>query len=177
MTLTDIYLKINGLFEKLEKAVAILLISAIVLIVFASTVARYLFNEPIFGADRLATYMMVWLGLIGFQIASSKLRHIDIEFLKARVNQSTKCLMNMATSLLSAVFLGILFWISLDYLQASIELNDKDIVFEIPLWYIILILPISFGISAVRYFFAIFLWLDAFRGKRQEEEFVKQKLL
>ena len=176
MVLTDIYLKANALFEKLEKLVAILLISAIVIIVFANTVARYLLNDPIFGADRLATYMMVWLGLIGFQIATSKLRHIEIEFLKARVSQSTKCLMNMATSILSAAFLGILFWISFDYLNASIELGDKDIVLKIPLWHIILILPISFGISAIRYFFSIFLWFDAFRGKRQEEEFVKKKL-
>lgn len=177
MSITDSYLKMNAYAERLEKAFSVVIISSIVIIVFAGTFARYALNEPLFGADRLATYLMVWLGFIGFQVAVSKFRHIDIEFIKAKAKPATKCLMNAATSLLAAIFLFILFWISLDFLNASMELGDKDIVLEIPLWIIIVIMPVSFILSSVRYVFAGLLWLDVMRGKRKEEEFVKKQIL
>lgn len=177
MRFTDVYLKINRAFEQFEKWLAIALISFIVIIVFAGTIARYVFNEPLFGADRLATYLMVWLGFIGFQIATSKLRHIEVEFLKARVSAQTKYKMNMATSFLAAIFLVIFAIIGFKYVGRSIELADVDLVLSIPLWIIILIIPISFSIAAVRFFCTIFLWLDVLKGIRKEEEILKKQIL
>jgi len=177
MRFTDAYLKINRVVEQVEKWLAIALISLIVIIVFSGTVARYIFNEPLYGADRLATYLMVWLGFIGFQIATSKLRHIEVEFLKARVSAHVKYKMNMATSFLASVFLVIFAIIGFKYVGRSIELADVDLVLSIPLWIIILIIPISFTISALRFFCSIFLWLDVFKGIRKEEEIIKKQIL
>jgi C4-dicarboxylate transporter, DctQ subunit len=177
MIITNAYIKVNKAFEKFEKYFAVLVITAIVLIVFAGTVARYVLKEPLFGADRLATYLMVWLGFIGFQIASSKLRHIEIEVLKARVKEHFRYLMNIITCFLAAVFLVILFVLSFEYMEHSREMGDVDVVLNIPIWIIILILPLSFIISAIRYFFSAFLWIDVLKGRRQESEIVKKQLL
>lgn len=177
MTLTDRYLTINKKVEKAEKFLAVLFISLIVLIIFASTISRYAFNNPLFGADRLATYLMVWLGFIGFQIAASKLRHIEIEAVKAKVKPGIRYVMQIITSLLAAVFLVIMFVLSWDFVAESKTLNDSDIVLNVPLWQIQLILPISFIVSALRYFFSAFLWLDVLKGRRKEEEFITKQFL
>ncbi len=177
MYITNAYLKINRAFEKFEKAVAIAIITAIVIIVFAGTVSRYIMDEPIFGIDRLATYLMVWLGFIGFQIATSKLRHIEVESVKARVKPNIRYIMNIVTSFLAAAFLFILSYLAFDYMQMSREMEDKDIVLNIPIWWIILILPLSFAISGIRYFFSMFLWLDVLKGRRMEEEIVQKQVL
>jgi TRAP-type transport system small permease protein len=177
MSITDIYLKANRTFEKFEKAVAVLIITSIVIIVFAGTVARYIFKEPIFGSDRLATYLMVWLGFIGFSIATSKLRHIEIEFLKAKVKANLRYLLNIISSLLASLFLIIMVIISLGYIKESKELGDVDIALNIPLWIIISIIPITFVISAIRFFFSAFLWLDVLKGKRLESEFIQKQLV
>jgi C4-dicarboxylate transporter, DctQ subunit len=177
MSITTTYLNINKAFEKLEKAVAVTIITAIVLIVFAGTVARYAFHEPLFGADRLATYLMVWLGFIGFQIATSKLRHIEIEFLKARVKPELRWLMSSITCFLAAGFLVAVFVLSWEYMLLSRDMGDEDIVLAIPLWWIILIIPVSFIISAIRYFFSGLLWIDVMKGRRKEEEIFKKQLL
>jgi C4-dicarboxylate transporter, DctQ subunit len=177
MDITSAYLKINRAFEKVEKAIAVAIITAIVIIVFAATISRYLVGEPIFGADRLATYLMVWLGFIGFQIATSKLRHIEVESVKARVKPKVRFIMNIITSFLAAGFLIALFWFSFDYMLMSKEMEDTDVVLNIPLWWIILILPLSFFISAIRYFFSAFLWMDVLMEKRKEEDIVQKQLL
>lgn len=177
MSITGAYLKINSKVEVVEKYIAVFIISAIVLIVFSGTVARYIFKEPLFGADRLATYLMVWLGFIGFQIATSKLRHIEIEFLKAKVKAKVKYRMNIVTSLLAAVFLFIISVLSYEYMELSRELGDLDLVLNIPIWWIILVMPISFVLSAIRYTFSSLLWYDVYKGSRKEEEIVQKHLL
>lgn len=177
MSITDRYIKFNSQFEKVEKVVAVAIISSIVIIVFAGTVARYFFNNPLFGADRLATYLMVWLGFLGFQIATSKLRHIEVEFVKAKVSHAVKCKMNMALGIIGALFLGVFSYFGFVYVNQSMELNDLDLVLSIPLWTIIIIIPITFLISGIRMFFITFLWLDVLQGKRKEEDFVQKQLM
>jgi len=177
MGITNIYLKINKVFETIEKVFAVTIITAIVIIVFVSTVARYVFDSPIFGADRLATYLMIWLGFLGFQIAVSKFRHIEIEAIKSKVRPSIKYIMNILTSIIASIFLYIFFQLSYEFLNESIKLADTDIVLEIPIWWIILIIPISFLISSIRYLFAGLLWWDIYKGNRKEEDIVQKGLL
>lgn len=177
MALTDNYLKINKAVEKAEKLFAVLIISSIVLIVFAGTLARYLFEASLYWAEPVATYLMVWLGFIGFQIATSKLRHIEIEFVKAKVNAKTKYKMNIATSIIAAIFLFIFFYLSYQYVMASREMGDTIKAFEFPMWIALLILPVSFFLSAVRFAFASLLWLDVLKGKRKESDIVVKQLL
>lgn len=177
MMITRLYLKASRLLEYLEKALAITLISGIVVIVFAGTFARYVLNEPLFGADRLATYAMVWLGFLGFQIATSKMRHIEVEFLKARMPAKTKALMNMVVCVLAALFLLQFARYGYEYMLQSRELDDRDLVLGIPLWYIVAIIPVSFLVSAVRFFFTTFLWFEVWMGKREETDFVSKQIV
>ena len=177
MAITDFYLKINKHVELAEKSISVLIITAIVIIVFTGTVARYIFDSPIFGADRLATYLMVWLGFIGFQITSSKLRHIEIEAVKSKMKPPIRYLMNLGSSIIGSVILVIFFKLSLDFMFESKALDDIDLVLGIPLWWIILIVPVSFGLSSIRFLFAAFLWWDVYKCKRKEEDIVKKELL
>lgn len=177
MKITTWYLKFNGWFEKLEKVISVAIILGIVLVVFAGTVSRYIFNVPFYGVDRLGTYLMIWLGFIGFQIATSKIRHIEVEFVKSKVSERVKYMMNMFINLMAAVVIFIFALFSYKYTTISMEFNDKDPVLGIPMWWVIMIIPISFIISSVRFFFTIFLWLDVLQGKRVETDIVKKQIL
>ncbi len=175
--ITTAYLSLNRHLEQIEKFISVIIISAIVLIVFTGTIARYFFDAPIFGADRLATYLMVWLGFIGFQIAVSKMRHIEIEVVKSRVSEKMRYTMNIITSLIASAFLFTFFYFAWIYMSESRILDDRDIVLDIPFWWIILIIPISFFLSALRYIFNALLWYDVLKGKRKQEDIVKKQLL
>ncbi len=177
MKITTWYLKINGWFEKLEKVISVAIILGIVLVVFAGTLSRYIFNAPLYGVDRLGTYLMIWLGFIGFQIATSKIRHIEVEFVKSKVLERVKYVMNMFINLMAAIVIFIFAMLSYKYTLIEMEENYKDQVLGIPMWWVIMIIPISFMISSVRFFFTIFLWLDVLLGKRKETDIVKKQIL
>jgi len=174
---TDSYFIINRRVEKVEKFIAVLIISLIVLIIFSATVSRYLFNASLFGAERISTYLMIWLGFLGFQIATSRMRHIEVGFITQKVNPRTRYILNFISELVSSMICLIFSVLSISFLLQSLELGDKDIVLEIPIWIIILILPLSFFLSAVRFFISSFLWIDVLKGLRKEEEFVKKEFL
>lgn len=175
--ITSAYISFNRQIEKIEKFISVLFISLIVLIVFAGTIARYFFDEALFGADRLATYLMAWLGFLGFQIGASKMRHIEIEAVKSRVNEKIRFLFNIISSFVASAFLFFFSYIAWQYASESRQLADTDLVLGIPLWWIILIIPLSFFISAVRYIFNGLLWLDVYGGRRKQEDIVKKQLL
>ncbi len=177
MKITTWYLKLNGWFEKIEKVISITIILSIVLVVFAGTVSRYIFNVPLYGVDRLGTYLMIWLGFIGFQIATSKIRHIEVEFVKTKVSERARHIMNMFINLVASIVIFIFALLSYKYTTLSMQFNDKDPVLSIPMWWVIIIIPISFIISSVRFFFTIFLWLDVHQGKRKETDIVKKQIL
>jgi C4-dicarboxylate transporter DctQ subunit len=176
--ITSAYLKANKYIDKLEKLIAVLFISAIVVIIFYATIARYIFNDPPYWAERVATYLMIWLGFIGFSIASSKMRHIELEFIKAKVSEKMKCIMNVIGFLAGAVILFTFFRLSLEFMNESKNLGDVDFLLQdTPIWIIILILPITFLLSAIRFIFSSFLWVDVFQGKRKESDIVTKQLL
>ncbi|MBE2246510.1 MAG: TRAP transporter small permease [Candidatus Competibacteraceae bacterium] len=177
MKLTTAYLKINSVFEKVEKVIAVLLILSIVVVVFAGTVSRYIWNIPIFGIDRLGTYLMVWLGFVGFQIATSKIRHIEVEFVKARVKPATKYLLNIISSFTAAIVIFIFGILSYRYTKISFEFKDIDTVLNLPMWVVIAIIPVSFFISSIRFLFIALLWNDIRMGKRVEADIIKKQLL
>ena len=175
--LSEVYLKINKKVEIAEKGISVFIITAIVVIVFVGTVARYIFDYPIFGAERLATYLMVWLGFMGVQITSSKMRHIEIEAVKSKMKPPVRHLMNIVSNIIGSAILVIFFKLSVDFMLESKNLDDADIVLNIPMWWIILIMPLSFGLSAIRFLFAAFFWWDVYKCKRKEEDIVKKELL
>lgn len=177
MKITAVYLKVNAIVEKFERWIAIFLISSIVLIVFSSTISRYIFNNPLFGSDRLATYLMIWLGFIGFQIATSKSRHIEVEFVKAKVSAKLKCKLNIVLCFLASAFLLVFSNIGFKYVNQSIELGDMEMILGFPMWIIIVILPISFIISSIRFFFTAFLWMDVLHGRRSEDDFISKQIM
>lgn len=177
MRLTSIYLKVNSIIEILEKVISVFIILAIVIVVFTGTFSRYIFNKPIYGVDRIGTYLMIWLGFIGFQIATSKMRHIEIEFLKAKVSSKVRYGMNIFISIFGSAVMLIFGLLSLKYTQMSMEFKDIDPVIKVPMYLIIMIIPISFFISSFRSLFNSFLWLDVMKGKRDENDIVKKQLM
>lgn len=177
MKLTDAYIKVNAVLERIEKVVVVFLMLAIVLVVFIGTLSRYVWNEPIFGIDRLGTYLMVWLGFIGFQIATSKIRHIEVEFIKARLKPSAKYLLNIIGSIVASGVLIIFGILSYQYTKISFEFKDMDTVIHLPMWLIISIIPFSFFISSVRFLFIALLWHDVRTGRRAETDIVKKQLI
>lgn len=76
----------NTLF-KMEKLIAILLMSVILLSIVLGVVFRYFFNSPLTWTDELAIYMLIWLTFVGgsMSVKNGKAASLDLVFEKVNV--------------------------------------------------------------------------------------------
>jgi TRAP-type C4-dicarboxylate transport system permease small subunit len=76
-------------------------------IVFVNVVLRYVFNDPIPGADELATLGFTWAVFVGAAAAVGQRLHIGIEFVGNLFPARGRAVLGLAVVLLMAVFAGL----------------------------------------------------------------------
>ncbi|MFJ7738728.1 TRAP transporter small permease [Lysinibacillus sp. NPDC097287] len=72
---------------KLEKLIAILLMSVILVSIVLGVVFRYFINSPLTWTDELAIYMLIWLTFVGgsMSVKNGKAASLDLVFEKVNV--------------------------------------------------------------------------------------------
>jgi len=98
-----------GALRRIVDLVLILLLTAMVAIVFAQVVARYLFNHSIPGADEAATFAQIWMVLLGAGYAMRERLHVSIELVVERLPERLARLLLVPVGGLCLWFLWIVF--------------------------------------------------------------------
>ena len=72
--------KFDQILAKGEAAVLILLVSVMTLVVFLQVVFRYALGRPLDWSEELASYLFVWLSVLGAALAVQKGGHFGLDF-------------------------------------------------------------------------------------------------
>ncbi len=148
---------------RVEDALIVLLLGAMILLAGAGIVLRDLFNTGISWSDPALRIMVLWIGLLGAMAAARDGSHIKIDILSHYLPQWALAVSRLLTDLFTAAVCA-----TLSYYSASFVMEDKaagaSAVAGLPAWIFELILPIGFGVIALRYF------LDSLVRLRQETE-------
>jgi TRAP-type C4-dicarboxylate transport system permease small subunit len=99
-------LALRRLADRLTEAAAVVVLLALLAAVVLGVVSRAL-NEPVVWSDELARYLMVWLALIGWILASRRRAHIRITVLLDRLPGLARRIVEAAIQGALAVF-GVL---------------------------------------------------------------------
>ncbi|CAO3381313.1 TRAP transporter small permease [Azospirillum argentinense] len=94
----------SSLFHKGEAVLAMLLLAAIVLLVFAAGVMRW-FGHPLVWSVDVAQLLFVWVAFLGADMALRKRAHIGIDYLVKRLPNSTRAVLDVALGVLVLAFL------------------------------------------------------------------------
>ena len=86
-TMKTLNLISNTLF-KIEKVIATILMSVILVSIVLGVVFRYFFNNPLTWTDELAIYMLIWLTFVGgsMSVKNEQAASLDLVFEKVSVN-------------------------------------------------------------------------------------------
>jgi tripartite ATP-independent transporter DctM subunit len=99
-------------FEKwLERAVEIvaaLLVTAEMLLLLATVLARYVLNRPITWADELASILFLWLAVFGAVLALRRGEHLRLTFLVTRLAERWRNRLEAFTLTLATLFAALL---------------------------------------------------------------------
>jgi TRAP-type mannitol/chloroaromatic compound transport system permease small subunit len=122
-----------------------LLIVFMMLTVVYEVVVRYVFNSPTIWSFAINQFLLVWASALGGGYALLHGSHVKADVLYSRLQIRKKAMIDIATSSLFFLFVGVMLWQTSKAALWSIKINEHSpTVFAPPLYPIKIILPIGF---------------------------------
>ncbi len=124
---------------------------------FADVLARELFGQGIFGAQKFAVYCNAIAGLLGFAVVVHAGGHLRVSLVDQLYPEAWDACMARIADLVSAGLCAALGVAAARYVLSSMRLGEVDLLFFAKVWPMQLVLPYIFFSSAIRYLsFAMF---------------------
>lgn len=153
----------KSLFRGFFRLVAILEISAITILLFGliffgclQIVLRNFFHSGIIWADPLMRHIVLWLGCLGGVMATSRLRHINIDLFTRILPEKAKPVRDRIVYLATAAAASVLGIAAYKLILDERDFGETSFL-GIQVWVLQLILPIAFFLIMYRSLLAMLL--------------------
>jgi len=137
--------KFDEFLAVFEKSLVVVFYSALILLITFNVISRNLFQISFQKILEISPSLVLWLALIGSSLALRNQRHIKLEILLRFCSDKFKAFAIISGSAFGMTVMGILFWVSIEFVRNEIVIFGK--------WgFISIIFPMFFAISFFRYF-------------------------
>jgi C4-dicarboxylate transporter DctQ subunit len=133
-----------------EDAVLVLILAAMVLLTATQIVLRNVFDGAILWAGPMLRVGVLWVGMIGAMVATRNDKQISIDAVSRFLPTRWKARVRVLTDLFTAVVAGVVAWSALRLVLDDRAAGVTAVAF-VPLWVCEAILPVAFGVIAIRY--------------------------
>jgi TRAP-type C4-dicarboxylate transport system permease small subunit len=148
----DSWDRLDGVIDRIEQFFLVLLSSLLILIAFLQIVLRNLFDSGLSWGDPLVRNLVLWVGFIGAALATREGKHINLEVVSRWVPPRGKVFIGTLTSLFSSLVCALLTYASLKFVRNEAQMGELTFL-KLPSWIPELILPVIFGLMALRFGF------------------------
>jgi TRAP-type C4-dicarboxylate transport system permease small subunit len=123
-----------------------------IVLAFLQVVLRNIFAESFLWGDIFLRHLVLWVGFIGASVATRYERHINIDLLSRIVPGRLRLFVQGIVFLFSALAAAWLTRAAWQFVRD--EQAVQSMLFEnVPVWYFQIIIPVGFGLMAVRFLF------------------------
>lgn len=133
-----------------EKLLVSTLLAAIVVLIFANVIMRYVFNASLSWGEELTLWLFVWFVWIGVSYAFQTEEHVRITFLRDRFPASLSYKIDFIVGLLVLGFLGAIVFEAVKLIQMPFVLSQKSVVLGFPIAMLYASAPVGATLSMVR---------------------------
>ncbi len=160
------------LAARFEEIVLCLLLTTMIVLACLQIVLRSVFSSGLIWADPMLRYLVLWSGLLGASMATSKGKHIALDLAGYLIPERLRPLVQFLCYLFSAITSGFLTWAALLFIQSEMEFGSPGIL-GIPTWGWNLIFPLAFSVITTRYIILLITAAVQLLGKKSDKE-IKQ---
>lgn len=139
----------------------VLLVGGLALL-FIGVIARYIVEKPIFWADEVAGYLVVWGALLGTGVALREGKHIRVHMLYDVLNPTVKKMVGLFVNLLGIGFCVFVVYGGVILEQKYLTTGQMSLNAQIPLWLPYLVAPLSGVVFGRNFLFELY---DLFKNK------------
>lgn len=142
--------KIDDYLARIEGTLIVFFLSIMIILSFGQVILRNVFNEGIPWADIFLRQLVLWVGFLGASLAAREGRHISIDFLPNFLSPFWRAVSKIIVQGVTGVIAAFLAWSAWKFVQFERE-GAATLFFDLPVWVFQTILPLSFGLIAVRF--------------------------
>ena len=146
----QIFVPIGRVIGFINQSIAAIGISAGVAVAFYNVVARYAFNASTTWAAELTVFLFLWSTFFGAAYCFKVDAHISISIMLDKVSAKTAKALMLLSHTITFVFLAAVSFYGYRYLELVIELEERSIDLDIPMWIPYSVIPVAFGFAAYR---------------------------
>lgn len=117
-----------------------------------SQIALRNFGGGFVWTDELLRVMVLWLGLMGAVAASREPKHVNVDLVTRLLPTRLAALVKVLTHLFTFAVCALVAWYSWEFVLLEKEAGTLFLT-GFPAWKLQLVLPVGFGLIAVRFFF------------------------
>ena len=166
--MTDRLERIDAAIGRVEHGILVVMLSALILIAFSQIILRNLFSTGIAWGDALVRSLVLWTGFIGATIAAREGQHISIDVVSRWISPNGKRAVAIIIHAFSFLICCFLTFAALKFIHNEFQM--KSVIFlGIPSWVLEIILPVTFTVMALRYFFHFLKNIFIVRGQESKE--------
>ncbi len=145
----------------------IILTVAMVLDVSWQVFTRFVIRDPSSFTEELATFLLIWIGLLGSAYALRQKAHLGIDILTIKMSPQTRYVWEFLIYSMVIVFsVLVLLWGGIRLVSITLYLNQVSAALRVKMGYVYTVLPIT-GILII--FYSINFMLDAYQGLKTHQ--------
>jgi C4-dicarboxylate transporter DctQ subunit len=133
-----------------EDALLVLILAAMVVLAGTQIVLRNVFDGAILWAGPMLRVGVLWVGLIGAMVATRSDKQISIDAVSRFLPMRSKARLRVLTDLFTAIVAAVVAWSAFRLVLDDRAAGTTAVAF-VPLWVCEAILPVAFGVIAIRY--------------------------
>jgi len=143
------------------------LMTIIVLDVTWQVFTRFIMKNPSSFTEELATFLLIWIGLLGAAYAIRLKAHLGIDLLTVKMSGKKRYIWELGIYSVVILFsLLVLIWGGVRLVSITLYLNQVSAALRVKMGYIYTVLPIT-GLLII--FYSVFFMQQAVQGLRTGE--------
>lgn len=142
---------LDRLFQRLERGFlggAIIFSS---LLLFINVVMRYVFLYPIYWAEELCRYLMVWMIFVGASQVTLQGGHVAVDIVPRLLPKRLKPVLGFLVNGVSIVFCIVLAYFAYKQMMRVRIAKQISPAMELPMWLVYLAIPLGTALMSIRY--------------------------
>ncbi len=142
---------ISKIIGHINQKIAVIGITLGVWVAFVNVVARYVFDASFTWATELTIYLFLWSVFFSAAYCFKKDAHIAVTIVLDIVPARLAKIMLLISHTVTFLYLLAVAYYGYEYLLLVIDLEETSIdLWDMPMWIIYLVIPMSFGFGAYR---------------------------
>ncbi len=141
-----------------DRSEAVLAIAAGVLLVFTGlatvyeVVMRYFLNSPTTWTVEISRFALLYITFLGAAWVLKREGHVKVDIVLNQLNPGTQALLNMITSVISAIVFLVIIWYGIDVTVESFQIDYRTpTMLRTPMFLILAVIPVGSFFFFVRF--------------------------